>query len=226
MRGSSVSSTTRFWTVHGAAALLGAALLVWPAVPTDTAVWTFVLLYNLAWGLWTYRADDRRAFRIWRFILPLSLLQLFPDWFLVESLGTLSFAPHRPTAGPVPLYMALMWSYPLVVVTHAGMAARRRLGTLSGRLAAAATALVLFGSAELLLTRIPIWQAHDVVTYHGAALYILAAEAFLGLTTFEAFRRTRRSGPGERLVAAALVMVGYLGAAGLSHLVFEQIIPA
>ena len=136
--------------------------------------------------------DDAQLWALWRFASVLSCFQVLPDAFLVVVLRTLSFSDTsvpRLVAGSVPLYMAAMWSPPLLWVLLAcsphpppppskqkpakptaapspskPLPSESRDGTGPSELAlAAALALVVFGGAEFVLTApwhsLQLWSA-------------------------------------------------------------------
>ena len=91
-----------------------------------------------------------------------------------------------------------------------------------GRYALVALAsLILFASSELLLTKVPIWQAVGVTTVSDMALYIVGPEVLLGVATFWTYWRYRLRSVLFRALVTPLVMFLYLGAIGTSYLIFE-----
>ena len=206
---------------HLVAAALAALLLAIGGLALRHALWLAVLTYNLALPVYFYRRGDLEVVRIWAFVLPLSALQVIPDWYLCEVQGTLSFPTARGPF-PVPLFMAGLWTWPLVMTTAAGVWFDWQIGRWTGYLAALGLGLFLFGGGELALTSIGVWRALDVTTVGGLALYILPAELLLTVATLYAYRQVRDQSPWRRLVAAPLVMMFYLGAATTAYLLVES----
>ena len=156
------------------------------------------------------RALDRPAWSAALGVLiPISIFQLVPDWFLADALGTLHFPDTGGirVGGVIPLAMCGMWALPLFLVV---LIARDSVAR--GALAA----FVLFLGTELAAPTAALWEpAGDVTKVAGVALYVLPAEAVLGAATVLAVRATRDRPLGERLLAAAAVSTLYTGALAL-----------
>lgn len=61
-------------------------------------------------------------FRIWKFLVPLSILMVFPDWFLSAVLQTLVFPEDGfLKIGTVSGYMAGLWAIPLFICVYTGI---------------------------------------------------------------------------------------------------------
>src|SRR5689334_16139299 len=77
------------------------------------AIGAWVLLYNvlLPWAGWLRGHPD--LIDLWTFLLPLSLMQVVPDWMLANIFGVLVF-PDLGGArlGPVPAFMSGLWVPP------------------------------------------------------------------------------------------------------------------
>lgn len=148
--------------------------------------------------------------RLWAFLLPLSLLQVVPDWILAELIGSLRFYDHGvPRIGAVPVYMAGMWMIPLFLCVRLADA----LGTGPMRpLLAAGLALLLFGGSEWYAAPLGLWQAVGVQQeWLGIAFYVLPAEVLLGLAAWWGYQRTGGN-PLESILVAAGISVLYTGA--------------
>lgn len=149
-------------------------------------------------------------------LIPISVFQLFPDWFLAGALGTLRF----PDTGGVrvgdaiPLAMCGMWALPLLVVVSVARDDVAR---------GAVAAFVLFLGTELAAPTAALWEpAGDVTKVAGVAVYVLPAEAVLGAATVLAVRAARGRGLGERVLAAAAVSTTYTGALGLCWFLIDR----
>ena len=149
----------------------------------------------------------------WQLLAPLSVLQVLPDWALVEVAGTLVFpdlgAPRIGDA--VPLYMAALWVPPLLAVLLVA-----RGSAVRGALAAVA----VFGVAELFAPALGLWEPRGTQEVAGLALYVLPAEAVLGSAVVVAARQARTA--RDRLLAAPAVALLYTGALFVSLLLFDQ----
>lgn len=165
------------------------------------------------------------SLNVWRFCAALSVLMPFPDMMLVR-LGTLEF-PHigTPQVGGVSLFMAAMWSIPLVPVLLAGGAATPGPSRASSQelMRAALAALAIFGAAEHLTHPLRLWSATAAVRHRAgrAAVYVLAPEAVLGAAALRSFRASARGGAARRALAAAGVSALYAGALVASYALVE-----
>lgn len=160
------------------------------------------------------RAAGRRDWLAWWGLLaPLSVLQVLPDWALVEVAGTLVFPDlGAPRVGDaVPLYMAGLWVPPLFLVL---LLAR------GSALAGALLAVLVFGVAELLAPALGLWEPLGARRLGSTALYVLPAEAMLGAAVVVAARHARTT--RDRLVAAPAVSLLYTGALFVSLLLLDR----
>jgi len=211
---------------HGLFAAASAVLLVpWPAESVGWALLALVMGYNAALpgtAVWRGHADWLHA---WTFLLPLSVLQVLPDWFLAAVIHTLSFPETGgPRIGAVPVYMAGMWVVPLFLAVAAGEALRKRHGRTTGVVGAGLAALAIFAASEALAWRIPIWHAHDVTAIAGIALYVLPPELVLGAGTYGAFLAYGNGRAPVRLACAGALMLIYLGGLALAYLLIEHVL--
>lgn len=163
---------------------------------------------------------------LWLFLVPLSLFQVLPDWFLSAVLETLVFPDDgSPRVGTVCAYMAGLWVIPLMlVVTSARMIERGTPGgpAWRGPALAGLMALLVFGLAEATSHRLlGSWYARDVWMVGDVAIYVLPAELLLGVATFRAAARVEGAGFGAKVAAAAGVALMYTGALALSYMFVE-----
>lgn len=192
----------------GLVTLLGAPAKGW-------AVLALVVAYNVALPLIALRVGRRDWFELWRFLLPVSIFQLLPDWLLVDLVGTLSFPD---VGGPrvddaIALAMGGMWVVPLFVAL---VLARGRAGV------AAALALAIFLGAELLAPALELWEpTGDTTRVAGVALYVLPAEAALGWAAATAYALAGRAPLPQRVGAAFAVATFYTGALVLAHFLID-----
>jgi hypothetical protein len=159
---------------------------------------------------------DREWLAILAVVIPISVLQIFPDWLLSAGLHILRFPD---TGGirvghAIPLAMGGMWALPLflIVVIARGSVARGALA-----------ALVTFAATEVVAPSLDLWGPTGGVTkVLGVALYVLPAEAALGAATVLAVRLVARAPAGERVLAAAAVSTLYTGALALSWFLIDH----
>ena len=174
-----------------------------------------VAVYNLLLPLIASRSGHRDWLELWIFLLPLSVLQVLPDWVLTQQFGILSFPDlGGPHIGAVPAYMAGMWVIPLFWILW-----------LAGRstLTAAILALLVFAGAEWAARPLQLWHSQHVSQFMGVADYVLLPEMLLGWAAAYAFEQTRESNPFARLGAAACVTSFYTGALVLAYFLSEHV---
>ena len=198
-------------------------LVVGPGSPG----WRMALLvgaYWLALPVLAWVRDDALLRRLWAFGASLSVWQVLPDWFLVEF-GTLAFPRDGfPDIGPVTGYMAGLWLIPTVLVVTAGMAAEDRAGRTRGAIVAGLVGAVVYVVAEATFHLIPAWRAINVTTIGAVALYIVPAEVFLSVASYDVFLTVRQRPAWTVVPATLLLTILYLGAAVLSFLVVEWVV--
>lgn len=184
--------------------------------------------------------QDTELYRMWRWSALISVFQVIPDWFLASVLKTIKFThfPYVPrVGGEVPIYMAFMWTMPLVWLLSAFRQPPGRLRSLMSPLPAASLgelvmagtiALITFGAAELIMGGsgadfpLTLWTAavKRRVCGHVAA-YVLPAEAALGAAALVDYRSTAEHGKVQLALMAAAVSTFYAGALSISFLLIE-----
>jgi hypothetical protein len=177
-----------------------------------------LLLYLGAW----LRSHDE-LLDAFAFLVPLSLFQVLPDALLVQQLGTLTFpALGAQGFGPVPVYMAGLWVAPLLLVIWLAQLAHRASAVAAAGIALVAS-LAVFGAAEWAAAHVlPLWRPRNVETWQGVALYVLPAEALLGLAAWFVFTQVQHRTLFMKVFGAAIVSLFYTGALFVSHLVFQR----
>lgn len=203
------------------AVVAGLVLLAAPA-PPGPAILLLVLLYSTAFLAVAFRRGHQAWLQLAALTMPLSALQVMPDWFLSKGLGVLVFPDNGvPMIGTVPVFMAAMWTIPLNLGVLGAEAIRRRSGMAAGTLTAGLIALVPFAGSEELVWRIPIWYAQHVRMVGHTAVYIVAPEVILGAGTFLAWQWMRSRPFPAKLPAALALMLIYAGSASLSWLFID-----
>lgn len=201
--------------LHAAYAVAGALAISLDPPDKGWAIFVCVVAYNVALPLLARAVGRRDWLALWAFLLPLSVFQVAPDWFLSDVLGTLVFpdvgGPRL--GGAIQLAMAGMWVAPLfaVLALAAGSAER-----------AAVLALAVFFASELAAPVLELWEPRAATQAAGVALYVLPAEAALGWAAMMAFTATRSGGAGARVAAAAAVSTFYTGALALAWFLAER----
>jgi hypothetical protein len=212
--------------VHLIFAVIAAATLMIPATLTiNVRLLIVVTAYNVLLPIVAHQQghDDWKG--IWVFCIMLSVLQIFPDWFLSAGLNVLTFIDQSaPMVGDVPLYMAGLWAIPLFIIIYAGHRVSEQRGRLGGYVAAGSLSLLIFGMAEATMWMLSSWDTLAQVVIGHVALYILLPEVILGMTALLAYDTVRNRGLIYKLVAAYLVMTLYMGNASLFYLVVEVLL--
>ena len=105
-----------FVLIHVIFVILAAITLLFP-FPTatiDGKMLLLVILYN-ALIVVEFKLNGYSDWRnIWLFSFTLSILMVFPDWYLAATLGALVFPPGGlpMIGGVIPIYMAGLWAIP------------------------------------------------------------------------------------------------------------------
>jgi hypothetical protein len=182
-----------------------------------------VVVYNVMIPVVGWWRNHSEWLNLWLFVFILSLLMLFPDWFLADPLGILVFLPDGvPKIGPVSSYMLLLWAIPLFIITFIGIraSARRSIPVAYG--VVAFVSFLLFVGAEAGLTF--VWYAQNVVFIGSVAVYIIIPEIILGLSTFWMYQHLNKKPHWWKLIGALLIMLLYIGSACFFHLLINKII--
>ncbi len=212
--------------LHSVFALACLLVLAAPlGVPVGQRVSGLVLLYNVALPLVAWRRGHPEWLKLWLFLVPLSALQVFPDWFLADPLGVIEFPDTGALRiGPIPAFMAGLWTIPLFIIVLLG----RRIAAQSTRNAAlvavALASVLLFVGSEATLWVIPIWHARNVTMVARVAVYLIVPEIILGLSTFLAFESSLHRSIWHKLSGAFVVMLIYLGGLCFFYLVVERLL--
>lgn len=187
--------------------------------------WQFaflVLLYNIGLPVLASRYQRSDWLSIWIFVLPLSIFQVFPDWWLSAQLKTLVFPEDGFfKIGTVSAYMALLWVIPLFLIIYTAERVRIHIHPTGAFLAAGVTGVVIFGISEATLWRIGSWHAQDVKMIAHMAVYVLPAEFILSISAYIFYRLSFQSTPVVRIIAAFAVMLIYTGALSFFYFFIE-----
>ena len=176
--------------------------------------------YNIVLPLFALVRGHAEWQKLWLFLLPLSCGQVLPDWALVQIAGVLTFPDHGVwrIGGSVPAYFMGLWMMLLFPVTLFSDNLRSRY------FVAAILSLVLFGFWEWAAQPLELWQAQNVRTMAGVAIYVLIPEVFLGLATLYTYRNTRGSGIIQQVFSALSVNLLYTGALFISLLLTRSLL--
>jgi hypothetical protein len=184
-----------------------------------------VLIYNLALPIIAILQKHIIWLQLWAFLLPLSILMIFPDWFLASELGTLVFPQTgAPYIGMIPVYMAGMWIIPLFIIIFTGLQVESRWNRPAAIWAVALLSLLLFAGSEAVLWTVPIWVAISVATVGHIAVYVVLPEILLGLSAYSAYQASVGRSILHRLAAAFVVMLLYTGSLNFFFFLIERLI--
>lgn len=214
-----------FMIFHIAFTLLSVLIMLLPiGLGSGWKLATLVLVYNICFPLWAKQKKYDDLFQLWLFLLPLSVFQVFPDWFLSAQLNILVFPEDGFwKIGTVSAYMAGLWAIALMPVMFVGIEIQKRYSVALTYTIVALTALLIFGISEETMWLIPIWYAQNVWIISHTAVYVLAPEAILGMVAFYAFQETLHKSWILKIVAASLVMLVYVGALMLFYFFLGKI---
>jgi hypothetical protein len=196
---------------------LACAAVVWltPQGRFGLAVLGLTLAYHLLLVGFALLRGHADWLSRWAFLLPVSLLQVLPDWVLVAITETLYFPDHgiARIGGAVPLYFMGLWMmilFPVTLVADAAGPPRYLVAAVLGGVA--------FTVAEWMAAPLGLWVPRNVETVAGMATYPIPAEILLCLVCLWLYRATRGQPWPGRLLAAATIPVTYTGALMLALL--------
>lgn len=200
-------------------------LLGFAAEPIGARMLAAVVLYNILIPCLGLARGHREWFDIWAFVLPLSILQLFPDLFLSASLNVLTFFNDGfPMVGTVPVYMAGLWAIPFFVIVYAGLQVERTKSRTMTLLLIGLLSLVIFILAEEAMWMLPSWHAQNVATIGHVAIYIVGPEILLGVSTYLVYKHVQKQALWLRMVWTYVITALYVGNAGLSYFIVENVL--
>jgi hypothetical protein len=212
--------------VHLLFAVVAAAVLLFPAtVGISARLLVVVIAYNVMIPLVALQRGHTEWIRIWLFAFALSILQIWPDWYLSAELGVLAFPDDGVLMiGTVPAYMAGLWAIPLFTIIYVGQLVQKQWADKWVVVIVGALTLAIFGSAEATMWMLPSWYAVGVTMIGHVAVYIIVPEIVLGLSTYITYDIVRERPLWMIAIAAVLVMILYLGCAVLSFFVIERVL--
>jgi ABC-type proline/glycine betaine transport system permease subunit len=204
-------------------ALLTLSLL--SGIPVGLRLYGLVILYNIMVPVIALVRRNPEWAMLWLFLFPLSIMQIFPDWFLSSEIGIIIFPDTgSPRIGDVPVFMGGLWTIPLFVIVFLGRRIEARFTRNIALVAVCVSSAVLFIGSEATLWLIPIWYAQGVTVIFHVAVYLIVPEILLGLSAFLAYEMSHLRPLWYRLAAAFTVMILYLGNLCFFYLVIEHTI--
>lgn len=208
-------------------AVLAAATLLIP-IPTATVsgkMLVLVILYNALVVVEFYHKGYEEWKSIWMFVFILSLLMVFPDWYLATTLDAIQFPVDGfpMIGGEIPFYMAGLWSIPFFIIVFTGKEVQTRKSNGMAYGLVATITVITFVMAELTFVNLPSWSATVIGMTGNLAWYIIVPELFLGLTTFFCYNIVKDKKILTKIVGAFAVMIFYIGNASFFYFLIETL---
>ena len=198
-------------------------------IPIAIGIRLFILvtIYNLLIPLFAYWRGYNEWIKIWLFVFILSVLQIWPDWFLADQLDVIAFPLDDGIfhIGAVSGYMAGLWAIPFFMIIFFGQRVQDRKSLKTAYLIVAVLSFVIFAMSEGTLWILGSWHAQNVhLIFDHIAIYILVPEIILGLSTFYYYGLIREKPHWMKVPAAFIVMMLYVGTAVSSYFLIEKIL--
>lgn len=211
--------------VHVLFSILCGIVLFIPGMAIGIKLFILVIVYNVIiplLGIWRKFTD---WLNIWLFSFILSVLQIWPDWFLSAQLEILVFPKDGLfKIGTVSGYMLFLWAIPFFIILFIGHSVNERSSLLTTYLIVALMSLVIFGISEMTIWMIGSWYAQNVTMFGHAAIYIIIPEIILGISTYYSYTQIKDKPQLFKFPAAFIVMLLYLGSATFFYFLFERVL--
>ena len=217
-----------FILIHVIFAVLAAItlLLPFPTASVDGKMLVIVILYN-ALIIVEFNLKNYEEWKnIWLFSFILSLLMVFPDWYLAGTLGALVFpAGSLPyIGGLIPLYMAGLWSIPFFIIIFVGKEIQKRKSIQMTYAVVSILGVLIFVFSELTLVSLPSWTATVTGMTGNLAWYIIIPELFLALSAFICYEYLLEKKFWMKIIGAFAVMIFYIGNASFFYFLIETLL--
>jgi len=214
--------------IHVIFAVLAAITILFPfpGVLVDQKMLIVVIIYN-ALIVIEFKLKGHAEWKsIWLFSFILSLLMIFPDWYLAETLEALVFPPGGLPfiGGAIPLYMALLWSIPFFIILFVGKEMQKRKSIEMTYAIVSILGVLIFVLSELTLVNLPSWTATVTGITGNLAWYIIIPELFLALTAFICYEYVLEKKIWMKIIGAFAVMVFYIGNASFFYFLIETLL--
>lgn len=185
-----------------------------------------VVCYNTLLPYILSKFNDQQSIRMWMFSICTSFFMIIPDWWLSSFLEVLIFPEDGFfKIGSVAGYMAGLWAIPFFIILYYSSHLQQKKN-IRRELSIGVIALLLFGSAEMVLQHLGSWYAVNVHMVAHTAIYIIPAEIVLSYAFSYAFQYVETKPMYAYRVVSIGVMLMYLLAATTSYYIFERILLA
>ena len=217
-----------FVMIHVIFAILAAITLLFPfpTASVDGKMLILVFLYNALIVVEIFYRGHGEWKSIWLFSFILSLLMVFPDWYLADTLGALVFPPGGLPyiGGSIPLYMAGLWSIPFFIIIFVGKEIQKRKSLEMTYGIVAILGVLIFVLSELTLVNLPSWTATVTGMTGNLAWYIIIPELILALSAFICYEYVLEKKIWMKIIGAFAVMVFYIGNASFFYFLIETLL--
>ena len=205
----------------------GIILLIPANIAIGIKLFILVIIYNLLVPLFGLIRKHTEWVKLWLFVFILSMLQIWPDWFLSAQLEVLVFPDDGLfKIGSVSGYMLFLWAIPFFMILIISQSVQERYSQREGYLTAAITSLLIFGISEMTMWTFGSWYAQNVTMIGHVAIYIIIPEIILGLTTYFAYETIKDKNHWIKLPTAFIVMILYLGNVVFFYFLIERVLLA
>jgi hypothetical protein len=211
-----------FLIFHGIFSAMCIGVLFTP-IPRGFQLLILTLIYNIALPVTAYFRKHPTWLELWYFLFPLSVLMVFPDWWLSSYLKILVFPEDGLfKIGTVSAYMAGLWVIPLFILCYLGDWARIHLNKGLDIMVAGISGFMIFAISEATIWMLGSWYAFNVKMWGKMALYVLPAELILSIVTYQMFKQTRNQSIPFKIWNAFIVMLIYTGALNFFYFFIEH----
>ena len=211
--------------IHIIFSIICAIVLSISCFPIGIKLFILAIIYNIIVplvGIWRKYTD---WLNIWIFSIILSILQIWPDWFLSAQLEVLVFPEDGLfKIGTVSGYMLLLWAIPFFIILFIGKSLNERYSMNTTYIMISIISLLIFGISEMTIWMIGSWYAQNVAMIGHAAIYILIPEILLGILTYYGYSQIKNKNQLVKLPVAFIVMLLYLGSATFFYFLFEKVL--
>jgi len=214
-----------FIIVHILFSIICGIVLFLPGIPIGIKLFILVVIYNTIIPLVGVWRKYTEWINIWVFSFILSMLQLFPDWFLSAQLNILVFPEDGLfKIGTVSGYMLFLWAIPFFIILFVGYRVNEKVSEQSTYWIVALISLLIFGVSEMTMWTIGSWYAQNVTMVGHTAIYIIIPEVILGISAYLSYRMIQDKTVWIKFPTAFIVMLLYLGSAAFFYFFFENVL--